>query len=138
MTRDEHQPQHVVADIFFDRGFERGLRGGVVKLPVARDFGVFAIEPLAAAKRVDRTVLGRCHQPSTAVARDARCRPLFERGDQRILCEIFGQTDVAHDAREARDEFCRFDPPNGFDRGTGVARQRLRHLILRLFRVLSG
>jgi hypothetical protein len=33
-----------------------------------------------------------------------RRRPLLERGDKDILCEILGKTDIAHDPREAGDQ----------------------------------
>jgi hypothetical protein len=43
-----------------------------------------------------------------------------ERCHQRILCELLGSPDVAHDAGEARDQPCRFDAPDGFDSAVGV------------------
>ena len=49
---------------------------------------------------IDRPVLGRCHQPGAGVARDARLRPLLERRHERIMREILGEADVAHDAHE--------------------------------------
>ena len=49
-------------------------------------------------------MLRRGHEPGARVVRDARLRPLLERGDERVLREILGQADVAHDAREAGDE----------------------------------
>lgn len=44
------------------------------------------------------------HEPGARIARDARRRPLLERGDQSILCKIFGHTDIAHDACQTGDE----------------------------------
>ena len=41
------------------------------------------------------------------IRRDAFRRPLFERGDERVVREIFGGADVARDAREAGDEIDR-------------------------------
>ena len=38
------------------------------------------------------------------LSRNARLRPLLERGDERVLREVLGQADVAHDPREAGDE----------------------------------
>ena len=64
---------------------------------------------------VDRPVLGGGHQPGTRVARHARLGPLLERGDERILREILGQADVAHDPRQPGDEPRRFDPPDRVD-----------------------
>jgi len=36
--------------------------------------------------------------------RHAQLRPLLERGDEGILCELFGNTDVANDPRQTGDE----------------------------------
>ena len=56
----------------------------------------------AAPHQVDRAVLGGGHQPGARVVRDAGLRPLLERRDERVLGELLGQADVAHDARRAR------------------------------------
>ena len=61
------------------------------------------------------------HEPGARVVRDARLRPLLERGDQRVLRELFGQADVAHDPRQAGDEPGRLDPPDRVDRAMGVS-----------------
>ena len=53
---------------------------------------------------VDRAVLRGGHEPGARVVRDARLRPLLERGDERVLRELLGEADVAHDPREAGDE----------------------------------
>ena len=42
-------------------------------------------------------------------------RPLLERGHQRILRQLLGEPDVAHDAREAGDEPRGLDPPDRLD-----------------------
>ena len=55
------------------------------------------------------------HQPGARVVRNARLRPLLERRDEGVLRELFGDTDVAHDPREARDQPRRLDPPDRFD-----------------------
>ena len=47
-------------------------------------------------------------------------RPLLERGDQRVLRELLGEADVAHDAREPGDEPRRLDPPDRVDRAMGI------------------
>ena len=48
------------------------------------------------------------------------CGPLLERGDERVLREVLGEADVAHDAREAGDEPRRLDPPDRVDGAMGV------------------
>src|SRR5271170_1641382 len=55
------------------------------------------------------------HEPGARVVRDARLRPLFERGDESILSEVLGETDIAHDSRQAGDEPRRLDPPDCVD-----------------------
>ena len=54
------------------------------------------------------------------LSRDARLRPLLERGDERVLRELLGQADVAHDPREAGDEPRRLDSPDRVDRAVRV------------------
>src|SRR6266852_976051 len=74
------------------------------------------------------------HEPGTRVVRDARLRPPFERGDERLLREVLGQSDVAHDSRESGDEPRRLDPPDRVDRAMGVGSRhgcRSHHLQFR-------
>ena len=77
---------------------------------------VLALEQLVPAEVVDRAMLRGGHEPGARVARDARLRPLLERGDERILREVLGKTDIAHDPRETGDEPRRLDPPDRVDR----------------------
>lgn len=88
-----------------------------------------ASEPLFSAQEIDRTALRDGHQPGARVARDARLRPLLERRDQRILSEILGKTDVAHDPREAGDHPRRLDPPDRIDRAMRVGDQGARRSV---------
>ena len=53
---------------------------------------------------VERAVLGRGHEPRARIVRDARLRPLLERGNKRLLREVLGQADVAQDAGQSGDE----------------------------------
>ncbi len=69
---------------------------------------------------VDRAMLRGGHEPGARVVRDARLRPLLERGDERVLREILGQADVAHDPRETGDEPGRLDPPDRVDRAMRI------------------
>ena len=55
-------------------------------------------------KLVDGAVLGGGHQPGARVVRDARLRPLLQRRDQRVLRQLLGQPDVAHEARQPGDQ----------------------------------
>src|SRR5207237_3964906 len=62
------------------------------------------------------------HEPRAGVVGHSRLRPLVERGNERVLREVFGKPDVAYDAREAGDELRRFDAPNGVDGTMNVGR----------------
>jgi hypothetical protein len=57
------------------------------------------------AQPVKRTVLGGGHQPSARVVGHAGLGPVFERGDQRVLRQLFGQADVAHQPCDASHDF---------------------------------
>jgi len=47
--------------------------------------------------------------------------PLLERGDESVLCEFLGKTDIADDARETGDDPGRLNPPDCVD-GADVCR----------------
>src|SRR4030088_768870 len=64
---------------------------------------------------IDRALLGGGHEPGARVVRDARLRPLLERGDESILRKVLGQTDIADDPRQPGDEPRRLDPPDCID-----------------------
>ena len=74
----------------------------LLRLELAAELLVLALEQLAAAQPVDGAVLRGGHQPGARVVRDARLRPLLERGDERVLRQLLGEADVAHDPRERR------------------------------------
>jgi len=40
-------------------------------------------------------------EPCRGIIGDARLRPLFERGNECLLREVFGQADIAGEARES-------------------------------------
>ena len=58
-------------------------------------------------------------------------RPLLERGDQRVLGQLLGQADVAHDPRQPGDEPRRLDPPDRLDRAVDIAGLRRHRYSLR-------
>jgi hypothetical protein len=131
MTGREHEAQEVVADVIVDRSVE--LRHGqpLLRLELAAELLVLALEPLVSAKEIDRTMLRGGHEPGARVVRDARLRPPLERCDESVLRELLGQTDVAHDPRETGDEPGRLDPPDGVDRAMCIGSRhgyRSQHL----------
>ncbi len=120
VTRDEHQAQHVVADLVVERFIDRlALVADLaaLRLDLAAELLVLTPHELRAADRVDRAMLRRRHEPCAGRVRNPFARPLLERGDERIVRELLGGADVAHDAREPRDEFRPFDAKHRLDRG---------------------
>ena len=109
----EHEAEQVVADVV---DLERARLGGERDLELAHELLLLALERRAAAQRVDRAVLGGGHQPGARVVRDARPRPRLQRGDERVLREVLGEADVAHDPRQPGDQPRRLDPPDRVDR----------------------
>ena len=104
MAGGEHQAQQVVADHrrrprFRDRRSERGL-----PVVVVIDGRLLARVQLVLAQTIDRAALGRRHQPCAGFVGHAAGGPVFERGDERVLRQFFGQADVAHHARQAGDQ----------------------------------
>jgi hypothetical protein len=65
---------------------------------------MLALGELAPTERVNRSMFGRGHEPRARVLGDAGRRPLFERGQESILGQIFRQTDVTDDASQAADQ----------------------------------
>jgi hypothetical protein len=55
------------------------------------------------------------HEPGARLLRDARTRPLLERGNQRVLRQLLGEADVADDPRETGDQPGGLDSPDGVD-----------------------
>ena len=85
MAADEHQPQHIVLDMI--NCGEEVLFRHLVSLP-ASDGGVDLIKAVAAPKLIDCPALGDRHQPGAGVIGYAGCRPLLQRGYQRVLSEV--------------------------------------------------
>ena len=102
MTGNKHEAEQVVADIIIERCIEIG-HGHLSGCELAAEFLVLALEPRVSAEVIDGTMFSRGHQPGPRVVRDARNWPLLEGSDESILREILGDTDIAHNAREAGD-----------------------------------
>ena len=120
MAGHEHEAQQVVADVVVEGGIE--IRRGPIsfRLELAAELLVFSLDQLGPAQPVDRAMLRSGHEPGARVVGDARDRPPLERDDKRILRKLLGNTDVAHDPREAGDEPRLLDPPDCVDRAMGI------------------
>jgi hypothetical protein len=115
MTRREDQPQQVVADVLVERRLELLHTRFLPLLELVSKLFVFAIDELAAAEVVDRAAFGDGHQPCAGISRDAGLGPLLERGDERVVREVFGKAHVSHDSRDAGDDLRRLDAPHRID-----------------------
>ena len=114
MTCNEHQAQEVVFNIIVDCGVEI-RHGHLPGLELATELFVLSIEQRSPAKLVDRTMLGGRHEAGARLVRDARLRPLLERGHQRVVRQILGKSDIAHNPRETGDEPRPFDSKDRVD-----------------------
>jgi hypothetical protein len=122
VARHEDEAQDVVLHVL-DLGGEVGLVELLDDLQLAPDQLLLALERHAPAQRVDAPALGGGHEPGAGLVRDARLRPLLERGDERVLRQVLGHRHVTDDASQPGDEPGRLDPPHGVDRTMGGRRR---------------
>ena len=107
--------KHFVANIVVERGVEIG-HGLLLLRHIGGDDVVFAGKHPVSPHMVQGAILGARHQPSTGFLRNARHRPMLERGEQGFLRQILGKRHVAQHPRQARDQPGLFDPPDREDR----------------------
>src|ERR1700752_2891403 len=103
MAGDEEKPQQVIAYLVVESRIKI-WHGHLFRTKLASKLLVLALKQRVSAEVIDGTMLGCGHQPSTGIGRDARLGPLLECGDQSILCQILGKTDITYDAYEPSDE----------------------------------
>src|SRR5947199_9634367 len=114
MAGHEDKTEEIVSDPLFARCIH--IDGFLISASVPTYLLVFAFERLAAPDQVDSAVSRGSHQPCARPLRHPFRGPLFERGDQGVLCELLGGPYVANDASQPSDEPGRLDPPDRFDR----------------------
>src|SRR5271167_1440538 len=114
MTSGEHETQEVVANVVVESRFKI-WHGHLFLFKLATEFFVLAFQHGVSTEVINGTMLGGGHEPGARVVRDARLRPLFERGNESILCEVLGKADVADDPHETGDEPGELDPPDCVD-----------------------
>jgi hypothetical protein len=76
---------------------------------------LLVLEALGPADGVDGPALGRGHQPGAGVVGHARLRPLFQRGDERVLGELLGPPDVVQQVGQPGDDPGRLQFPDRLD-----------------------
>jgi hypothetical protein len=114
MTGCEHESEKVVANVVVQGTFK--IRHSHFFLfELAPEFLVLADKPCVSTEVIDGPMLGGGHKPGARIIRDTRLRPLLDGGDKGVLREIFGQTDIPNNPREAGDEPGRFHPPDSLD-----------------------
>ena len=109
-SRSRSSPTSIV-----ERLGELQLGALLLRLEVVADLGVLAVHHGPAAHDVDRPTFADGHEPGARIIRHAGFRPLLERGEQRVLREIFGQPDVADDTGESGNELRGLDAPDRVD-----------------------
>src|SRR4030088_1648500 len=114
MASHEDQAEEIVAALLFDRRVY--VLSFLSALDVTSDLFVLALERLGAPDQVDRAVRRCPEEPRARPFRHSFGGPLFERGDQGVLCELLSSPDVADDASQPGDEPGRLYAPDRFDR----------------------
>ena len=109
MTGDEDESQEVVAHVLI-RIF--GNADGLFQFEVASHFFGFAFKADVAANLINGMMFGGDHEPRAGFIGNAGLGPLLKRSDKSTLREILGETHIADEAREGRDQSGRFDPPD--------------------------
>ena len=114
MAGGEDQPQQIVAQIVVVERARCAPPARPMALLPRRESRaeLFVLAP-AACRAAARRWRGSSRWPSARRRgfRGRRSRPPLERRDQRVLSELLGQADVAHHARQGREEPGRLDPP---------------------------
>jgi len=66
------------------------------RFDVAGEFFGLESQPFVASQPFDRPSLRSDHEPGTRIQRNAFRGPLLERGDERVVRDLFGGSDIAH------------------------------------------
>ena len=117
------RPEKLVADVVV----ERGVGSGAIVLLYPRARGR---SPRACASSIffrrNRSIarfLAVAISQAPGFSGTPGLGPAFERGDERILRQLFREPHVAHDPREAGDQLRLLDPPDRFDRAVRFGRR---------------
>ncbi len=125
MAGDEDEAEQIVFDVAVGSAGERGGEVGegalLLFFQLAGELFVLALDARVAAQQIDGAMLGGGHEPRAGILRHAGLRPLLECGDQRVLRQLFGDADIAHDARQAGDDARRLHAPHGVDGAIDLA-----------------
>ena len=84
------------------------------------------MKDVGAPEVIDGSSLGDGHQPPAGFSGTPARRPLLERGHERVLRQVLGESDITRHPREGADEAGRVGPPRGDDGLGRVIRTGLR------------
>src|SRR5947207_7731944 len=101
MARHEHEAEKIVLEVLVDRVVR--IRALLFPLYCTTELLVLLAERLAPPDQIGRAMFCRRHEPGARSLRDARDRPLLERGNKRVLCELLSGPDVADEASQSGD-----------------------------------
>ena len=113
MACHEDQAEKIVPYLVVNGRVE--VNAFVGPLDLTSDLFVLSFERLATPDQIVGMVLRSPHEPGARPLRHAVRRPLLERDDKSVLCQLLGGPDVADDASQPGDEPGRLDAPDCFD-----------------------
>jgi len=114
VTGDEDEAEKVVSNGVVEREVE--IRQGLFEEhEVASQIFLFPVGDSVATEEIDGAAFGGGGEPCAGVFGDTGSRPLFQGGEQGLLCEVFGKADVSGEASEPGDDASRLDAPDGFN-----------------------
>ena len=119
MARDKDEAEEIIANRIINRGIEirhRHLFG----LELVTELLMLAIQHLVSAEMVNGTMLGGSHEPCARIVRNAGLRPLLECGDEGILGQVLGHTNITDNPCEAGYEPGRLYSPDCIDGAMGI------------------
>src|SRR5258706_5940084 len=120
MARNKYQPKEIVFNVALLREFKIRHGGFLLRFQLAAQLLVFSFEKFCPAKMIERAMFGGGHEPRAGIVRYTRFGPFFERGDERVLRQFFGEANVAYDAREPGNQARGLDAPDGVNRPVSV------------------
>ena len=114
MAGGEHQAQEIIADRIVDGVLEFEHGGFLARFQLVGQFLCLRSSSLPRRQR-SMARAWRFASARPRVDRNAGLRPFLQRGDERVLRQLFGQPYILYEPRETGDDFGGFDPPNRLD-----------------------
>src|SRR5919198_2206984 len=119
MAGDEYKAQQVVADVVI-HGCSKVRYLHLPLGDLTTEMFVLAVDERSAAKKINRSMFRRGHEPRARILRNARLGPLFKRGNEGILRQLFCDAHVAHHSSQPGNYPSRLDSPNRLNRAMRI------------------